>query len=99
MNEELFDKLEKEEMLTTSNSYYVELYQALDRLYKNPDFKKVILDGFLTEKVHSAAMMMSKPGVNISLLLEESLGANILRDYFNTIVNMAGSDLLAEEEK
>lgn len=44
-------------------------------------------------------MMMSKPGVNRSLLLEEILGANILRDYFNTIVNMAGSDLLAEEEK
>jgi hypothetical protein len=39
-----------QEILTTSNDYWVDLAEALVRLESNPDFKKVILEGYFRDK-------------------------------------------------
>ena len=40
----------KEMLETTDNSYAVEMYEALSRLHDNPDFQKVILEGYFKDE-------------------------------------------------
>lgn len=51
--------LTKEEL--AENTYWGELYQSLERLKKNDDFKKVITEGFMKELAER----------NVSLLADE----------------------------
>lgn len=53
--------LTKEEL--AENTYWEELYQSLERLKKNDDFKKVITEGFLKELAER----------NVSLLADERI--------------------------
>ena len=40
-------------------NYYVGLKQALDRLEQNPDFKKVILDGYFKDKAINGVSLLA----------------------------------------
>ena len=79
------------EMLEEYN-YYVGLKQALDRLEQNPDFKKVILDGYFKDKAINGVSLLStdyvrKNGLRPSIM-EDLNAISALQDYFLTIKRM-----------
>ena len=79
------------EMLEEYN-YYVGLKQALDRLETNPDFKKVILEGYFRDKAVNGVSLLAtdyvrKNGLRAEIM-ENLVAISNLQDYFLTIKKM-----------
>ena len=69
-------------------NYYVGMRQALERLENNPDFQKVILDGYFKDKaVNGVSMLASgyikKNGLRADIM-ESLVAISQLQDYFIT---------------
>lgn len=82
----------KEMLETTDNSYAVGMYEALSRLHDNPDFQKVILEGyFKAEPVRITSLLATdyvrREGVR-PVLMEKLVAISTLEDYFQTIVQL-----------
>lgn len=76
------------EMLEEYN-YYVGQKQALDRLETNPDFKKVILEGYFRDKAVNGVSLLAtdyvrKNGLRAEIM-ENLVAISNLQDYFLTI--------------
>ena len=92
---------------TVDNSYYVELLNSLKKLEKNDDFKKVILNGYLKEKVLDSVSLLAnheikKQGYRGDVI-EDLVAASNLKEYFRIIYNLGSTnddieDALKEEE-
>ena len=85
----------------------VEMKNALERLEKNPDFKKVIIDGYLNKKILESVSLLAVPAIiqgnHRSLVMEDLVAASTLKYYFQMIKNIgsvAETDLtdMTEEE-
>lgn len=79
------------EMLEEYN-YYVGQKQALDRLETNPDFKKVILEGYFRDKAVNGVSLLAtdyvrKNGLRAEIM-ENLVAISNLQDYFLTIKRM-----------
>ena len=79
------------EMLEEYN-YYVGQKQALDRLETNPDFKKVILEGYFGDKAVNGVSLLAtdyvrKNGLRAEIM-ENLVAISNLQDYFLTIKKM-----------
>lgn len=79
------------EMLEEYN-YYVGQKQALDRLETNPDFKKVILEGYFRDKAVNGVSLLAtdyvrKNGLRAEIM-ENLVAISNLQDYFLTIKKM-----------
>ena len=82
----------KEMLETTDNSHIVEMYEALSRLHDNPDFQKVILEGyFKDEPIRITSLLATdyvrREGVR-PVLMEKLVAISSLEDYFQTIVQL-----------
>lgn len=82
----------KEMLETTDNSYAVMMYEALSRLHDNPDFQKVILEGyFKDEPVRLTSLLATdyirREGVR-PVLMEKLVAISTLEDYFQTIIQL-----------
>lgn len=79
------------EMLEEYN-YYVGQKQALDRLETNPDFKKVILEGYFRDKAVNGVSLLATDYVRKNELraeiMENLVAISNLQDYFLTIKKM-----------
>ena len=79
------------EMLEEYN-YYVGQKQALDRLKTNPDFKKVILEGYFKDKAINGVSLLATDYVRRNGLrpevMEGLVAISHLQDYFITIDKM-----------
>lgn len=88
-----------DQLMTTSNDYWVDLAQALVRLESNPDFKKVILDGYFRDKAVDGVSMLAHPEVKRRNqrgdVFEALVAISQLQDYFITVKNLG---LIEEEE-
>ena len=88
-----------QEILTTSNDYWVDLAEALVRLESNPDFKKVILEGYFRDKAVDGVSMLAHPEVKRrnqrGEVFEALVAISQLQDYFITIKNLG---LIDEDE-
>lgn len=80
------------EVMTTSNDYWVDLAEALVRLEKNTDFKKVILEGYFRDKAVDGVSMLAHPEVKRrnqrGEVFEGLVAISQLQDYFLTIKNL-----------
>ena len=79
------------EMLEEYN-YYVGQKQALDRLETNPDFKKVILEGYFRDKAVNGVSLLAtdyvrKNGLRAEIM-ENLVAISNLQDHFLTIKKM-----------
>ena len=79
------------EMLEEYN-YYVGQKQALDRLETNPNFKKVILEGYFRDKAVNGVSLLAtdyvrKGGLRPEIM-EGLVAISNLQDYFLTIKRM-----------
>ena len=79
------------EMLEEYN-YYVGLKQALERLEQNPDFKKVILDGYFKDKAINGVSLLATEYVRSKglrpTIMEDLNAISALQDFFRTIKNL-----------
>lgn len=93
---------ENVELESADNSYAVEMYEALERLYDNKDFQKVILDGyFKNEPIRITSMLATdyirKTGKRPELM-EHLVAISNLEDWFNTIVQIGAPVEYTDEE-
>lgn len=92
---------------TVENEYWIELADALVRLEKNPDFKKVILEGYFKDaaidKVSLLATRYIKEKGLRGEVIEQMVAISQLQDYFITIKNLGliddGPEVEAEKQK
>ncbi len=70
-----------------SNSYWIEQLNCLESLEQNKDFRKVMVEGFLTEKpqIDTKALAAVPNGKGRKAVVEELMGVSILMQYFDTI--------------
>ena len=83
-------------------NYYVGMNQALERLEQNPDFKKVILDGYFKDKaVNGVSMLASgyikKNGLRADIM-ESLVAISQLQDYFITVKQLGAEDDSEDED-
>jgi len=80
-------------------TYWVSMAEALERLERNEDFKKVIVDGYFHDKAVSGvsilAMDQVKNGGRRTDVMEGLIAISSLQDHFYTIKAMGKA---AEEE-
>ena len=53
----------QEELETVDISYWLDMLNSLERLQNNPDFKKVITNGYMKNKALDSVSMLADPGV------------------------------------
>ncbi len=83
-------------------NYYVGMRQALERLENNPDFQKVILDGYFKDKaVNGVSMLASgyikKNGLRADVM-ESLVAISQLQDYFITVKQLGAEDDSEDED-
>ena len=83
-------------------NYYVGMKQALERLENNPDFQKVILDGYFKDKaVNGVSMLASgyikKNGLRADIM-ESLVAISQLQDYFITVKQLGAEDDSEDED-
>lgn len=93
----------KEMLETTDNSYAVTMYEALRRLHDNPDFQKVILEGyFKDEPIRITSLLATdyvrREGVR-PVLMEKLVAISSLEDYFQTIIQLGNVPDEDEEDE
>lgn len=96
MTEEMANHLE-----TVEITEYIEMNNALERLEKNEDFKKVIIQGYMTDKALGAVSCLGVPSFRQNgrvELMEELVSISNLRYYFDMIKNMGSQALVDKAE-
>lgn len=87
-------------------NHHLEMGEALLRLEKNPDFKKVILDGYLSEKVQASVSLLAVPQIKQQGqrpdVMEDLVAASNLQYWFHTVKQFyegAKNPTLSDEEE
>ena len=79
---------------TIENQYWVNMYNALERLEMNEDFKSVITDGYFNKKAVDGVSLLATDYVKSNGLraevMESLIAISQLQDYFATIKNLGG---------
>lgn len=93
----------------TERLYWVELAEALERLEKNDDFKKVILEGYFKDKAVMGVSLLANDQIKRANartdLFESLIAVSQLQDHFLTIKSMGAitqqdlEDELDEDEE
>lgn len=93
----------EQELLTIENSYWVELWNSLERLKSNEDFKKVILEGYLKDKAIKGVSLLATDFVKKNSLradvMEQLVAISNLEDYFITVENLGTVPEVDEDEE
>ena len=70
-------------------NYWVGMKQALERLENNPDFQKVILDGYFKDKAINGVSMLASGYIKKNCLrpdvMEGLVAISQLQDFFITV--------------
>lgn len=90
------------EIQMIENQYWVGMAQALERLEKNEDFKKVILDGYFKDKAINGVSILGTDYVKRNNVrgdvIEDLLSISKLQDYFMTLKNLGAEPSDDEDE-
>ena len=81
-------------------NYYVGMRQALERLEQNPDFVKVIMDGYFKDKAINGVSLLASNYIKKNGLrpdvMESLVAISQLQDYFITVKQL-GAELPEED--
>lgn len=92
----------EQEILRVENMYWADMAQSLERLHENPDFKRVILDGYFKDKAINGVSLLAtdhvKRGGFRPDVMEELIAVSHLQDYFITIKNLGAAPQESEED-
>lgn len=82
----------EKELLENDNTAAVQMWEALERLQKNPDFEKVILQGYFKDKAVDGVSLLAQDYVVDNGLrtkvMESLIAISQLEDYFMTIESL-----------
>lgn len=96
------DMINRGSLETVDNSYWVEMYAALERLERNDDFRKVILDGYFKDKAVAGVSLLANDGIKRSGarpdVYESLIAISALQDHFITIKSLGRIDYSDMEE-
>lgn len=94
------------ELETIEQEHNLLMGEALERLQKNPDFQKVIMDGYLKDKVLASVSLLSVPQISENGkrpgVMEDLVSASNLQYYFKMIEHFyegAKNPILSDEEE
>ena len=86
----------------SDNTYWKDMQEALERLHRNEDFKKVVLEGYFKDRaVNGVSMLASNNVVENGLrpqIMEDLIAVSRLQDYFLTINNLGGTSEDEDED-
>lgn len=94
----------EEQLEMVERQYWISQYEALKRLEQNPDFKTVILEGYIKDKALDSVSMLSDLGVKRQGqrpdVMEDLVAISNLQYYFRMLKNLgaiAEDDMATEE--
>jgi hypothetical protein len=94
------------ELETIEINHHLDMGEALNRLRKNPDFQKVIEEGYLKDKVLASVSILAVPQIadqgKRPGVMEDLISASNLQYFFSMIDNFymgAKSPILSDEEE
>ena len=92
-----------ENELTVNTNYFVGMRQALDRLEQNPDFVKVVLEGYFKNEAIRGVSLLANDSIRQRgarpEIMERLVAISSLQDFFLTIKSMAPTEEeLAEDD-
>ena len=96
--------LDQAAIADTQALYWVQQAEALERLERNDDFKKVVLEGYLRDKALRGVSLLAHDGTKRAGartdVMEALIAVSSLEDHFHTIKQLGGmaKDDLAEEQ-
>jgi hypothetical protein len=87
------ENVDKEyELELAERQSWIEMYEALQRLEENKDFKKIILDGYLKDSAVDKVSLLATDYVRTrnlrATIFEELVAISALEGYLHTIKNM-----------
>ena len=81
--------LEEIALETTEIIHAVDMGEALERLEKNPDFQKIIVEGYLNHKVQASVSLLAVPDIKQRgerpAIFEDIISASNLQFFFHMI--------------
>ena len=90
------------ELETKENLYWVQMAEALTRLERNEDFKKVIMEGYFKDRAINGVSMLAQPGVKDSGrrpdVMEDLIAISSLQDYLLLVHDMGSVPIDEDEE-
>lgn len=93
---------QEDAILEVENKYWTDMYKSLERLHDNPDFKRVILEGYFKDRAINGVSMLANRGViennRRGQLMEELVAVSHLQDFFITITNLGSAPTVSDEE-
>jgi len=97
---------EQTELETIDTEHHLLMGEALNRLRKNEDFQKVILNGYLQDKVLASVSLLGVPQISEHGkrpgVMEDLVSASNLQYFFTTIENFyegCKNPILSDEEE
>lgn len=84
--------LEDQQILEVENQYWVDMWESLERLQKNKDFKRLILNGYFKDKAINGVSLLAQDAViqngMRSQVMEDLIAVSKLQDFFITVENL-----------
>lgn len=100
---ELVDGKTEQEILQVENVYWSDMYESLERLEHNEDFRRVVLDGYFKDKAINGVSMLATDYVRRNgarpEVMEALIAISHLQDYFITIKNLGSAPEELEDEE
>lgn len=97
------DASTESEILRVENLYWSDMAQSLERLEKNEDFKRVILEGYFKDKAINGVSLLAtdhvKRGGFRGDIMEQLVAISQLEDYFIMIKSLGTAPVESEEEE
>lgn len=92
------------ELETISQEHNLVMGESLERLRKNPDFKRVILEGYLEQKVLASVSILGVPQerAHRTEVMEDLISASNLQYFFRMVDHLyqgAKDPILSDEEE
>jgi hypothetical protein len=100
---ELVENKTEQEILQVENIYWADMYAALERLEKNEDFKRVVLNGYFKDKAINGVSLLATDHVRRGgfrpEIMEVLVAISHLEDYFMTIKAIGGAPVESDEDE
>lgn len=96
------NNLEEQQIIEVENKAASDMWYALERLKKNPDFQLVILKGYFVDKAVDGVSLLANDRIvaqgNRSAVMEDLIAISSLQDHFMVIENL-GAPMPSDEEE
>ena len=84
--------------LRENSELAIELYEAYERLCKNPDYKKVIEYGFMELYALNQVSMLASPGSDRASIYSDLHGISVLQNFLIVIERMGEHSIAVQKE-